>query len=214
MKLLLVIGVITMGLQLSDGSPGNKKPVRRPVVVELFTSEGCSSCPPADALLAELINKQPVEGVEIIPLAFHVDYWNNLGWADRFSDPRFTERQHEYAQAMSLRSIYTPQMVVDGSREFVGSDRDVALKAIRESAQRVKANVRLTIDGNRVQVKVSGDAAKGECDVLVAVTEDDLQSDVRRGENAGRKLSHAAVVRRLVRLGQTKGADWTGELEI
>ena len=107
---------------------------RVPVLVELFTSEGCSSCPPADELLAKLSREQPVDGATIVPLAFHVDYWNRLGWVDRFSSPQFTKRQQEYAAALRA-DTYTPQMVVDGRDEFVGSDDARARQSIADAAQ-------------------------------------------------------------------------------
>jgi hypothetical protein len=208
MRLLTLIGLMVMGMMMSQ-----EKVAPQPVIVELFTSEGCSSCPPADKLLAELVQKQPIDSAQIIPLAFHVDYWNKLGWTDRFSTPEFTQRQREYGQAMKLQSMYTPQMVVDGREEFVGSDGDAARKAVEQASHDHKAAVRLTAEGNRIHVQVSNLPSKQECDVLVAITEDDLQSDVRRGENRGRKLSHVAVVRRLIRVGQARGVDWSGDAE-
>jgi hypothetical protein len=108
---------------------------RVPVVVELFTSEGCSSCPPADALLARLDKTQPVEGAEVIPLAMHVDYWNQLGWADPFSSHQFSERQGEYAAAFGKEDVYTPQMVVDGVKEFNGSNSSLARETIGKAAR-------------------------------------------------------------------------------
>src|SRR5580704_490614 len=115
-----------------------------PVVVELFTSEGCSSCPPADLLLRRLEKEQPVPGVEVIPLSEHVDYWNQLGWKDPFSSGRFTDRQRQYADVFHKDGPYTPQMVVDGAPEFVGSDGPRALKTIAEAARRPKASVTLS----------------------------------------------------------------------
>src|SRR5204863_10159916 len=112
------------------------------VMVELFTSEGCSSCPPADKLLSWLAERQPISGVEIIPLSEHVDYWNHLGWADPYSAAAFSERQHEYSGSLGSR-VYTPQMVVDGKVEFVGGDSDEALKAISDESRRLKAIVRI-----------------------------------------------------------------------
>ena len=209
MWFLSVIGLMLTGMMMSD-----QKLAPKPVVVELFTSEGCSSCPPADELLAKLVHTQPVDGAQIIPLAFHVDYWNNLGWTDRFSTPEFTQRQREYGRAMKLRSMYTPQMVVDGRVEFVGSDAAAARKAIEAASHDRKADVRITVDGTRVHVGIANLPEKQEYEVLLAVTEDNLQSDVRRGENAGHTLSHVAVVRRLIRLGQTRGVDWSADAEL
>src|SRR5689334_4635092 len=114
---------------------------RIPVIVELFTSEGCSSCPPADALLARLEKNQPVAGAEVIPLALHVDYWNHLGWADPFSSHQFSERQGEYAAVFGNDSVYTPQMVVDGVREFNGSNSSLAQEAIAKAARESKGEV-------------------------------------------------------------------------
>src|SRR5271168_3144270 len=121
---------------------------RVPVLVELYTSEGCSDCPPADKLLTELEAKQPVDGAEIIVLGEHVDYWNNLGWNDRFSSAEITARQSQYSQAFNLDSIYTPQMIVDGRIQFVGSNGREALQSIAEAAQQPHANIVITKSEN------------------------------------------------------------------
>jgi hypothetical protein len=115
------------------------------VLVELFTSEGCSSCPPADALLAELVKGDATPDVRIIPLELHVDYWNRQGWADPFSSAKFTERQEGYARALRVEQIYTPQMIVDGTTQVVGSDRDAARRAISAAAATAK-KARLVIE--------------------------------------------------------------------
>lgn len=185
-----------------------------PVVVELFTSEGCSSCPPADELLATLDKKQSVPGVEIIALEQHVDYWNSLGWKDPFSSSRFSERQSEYAQSFGRSGVYTPQMIVDGAVEFVGSSRRQALSSIAESGRRAKAKVRLELESNgdsvaNVPLAISVEmlpktAAGGAADVLVAVTENDVASNISRGENAGLNVVHRAVVRDLRTVGAMK----------
>lgn len=192
-------------------------PATRPVVVvELFTSEGCSSCPPADAVTADLAKPDAVDGIEIIPLAMHVDYWNHLGWADRFSSSAYSDRQQAYARWLNLDRIYTPQMIVDGREEFVGSDRRRAVAAIRRAAVHGKGHVIISIapdarekDALVCNVSVEGLLALGNtgADVLAAVTEDDLASDVERGENAGRTLRHAAVVRSLERIATIRAAD-------
>jgi hypothetical protein len=184
-----------------------------PVLIELFTSEGCSSCPPADQLLATLLAEQPVPEVEIVPLAFHVDYWNDLGWRDRFSSSEYSRRQSRYAERMQLEGPYTPQLVVDGASQTIGHDRNAAVQLIRESAASPKIEVTLDVapdssDARRasVQIEVAPLAHDVEkSDVLLAVTEDGLVTDVERGENAKRRLSHVAVVRELDRIGSFEG---------
>jgi hypothetical protein len=180
-----------------------------PVIVELFTSEGCSSCPPADALLSQYIKLSPVPGVEVIALGEHVDYWNHGGWADPFSAAQFSARQSDYSRAFHLDSVYTPQMVVDGKTQFVGSDGDSARAAIARAARLPKAQVRVvqTASG-QLSVHVSNlptSAQSDPAEVYLAVTEDGLSSSVGGGENAGQRLSHSAVVRTLMPLGKVKG---------
>jgi hypothetical protein len=168
-------------------------------VVELFTSEGCSSCPPADRLLARLAAAQPVPGALVVPLALHVDYWDRLGWKDPFSSAAFTARQGDYAVRFgSAGRVYTPQMVVDGRTEFVGNDEGAARRAIGDSAKEARAFVRVVAgaDTGSARVTVAG-ARKEGAEVMLAVTEDAAVSDVTRGENAGKKLAHVAVAREL-----------------
>ena len=187
-----------------------------PVIVELFTSEGCSSCPPADDLLSKLGKAQPISAAEIIPLEFHVDYWNELGWTDPFSSSLFSERQNAYSGAFGNGRIYTPQMVVDGSAEFVGSNFARAYEAIRRAAQAPKAVVQVAhardmgestkrLVSLNIQIQGLAPALREDsAEVLLAVTEDGLSSNVLRGENADRKLSHTGVVRRLEVIGKLK----------
>lgn len=184
---------------------------RSPVLVELFTSEGCSSCPPADELLARMDREQPVVGAEIIVLSQHVDYWNDLGWADPYSSASFSERQNEYASAFHHDGVYTPQMVVDGQAEFVGSNWEKAHDAILSAERAQKAAVQISraetgaADGAiQLNIKVENLptlSANDNAEVLLAITESDLHSSVARGENAGRSLSHTAVVRQLSVIG-------------
>ncbi len=175
----------------------------RPVVVELFTSEGCSSCPPADALLKKLSEQQPLQGVQVVALEEHVDYWNHLGWADPFSSDEFSERQNAYAQIFGRDGVYTPQMVVDGQTEFVGSRSTEAREAIRKAAAQPKLDVALSLKPGAVpvlDVRISNPqriSLHGAVDLWVAMTETNLQSDVKAGENSGELLKHAAVVRSL-----------------
>ncbi len=180
--------------------------VRPPVVVELFTSEGCSSCPPADALLQRLSDRR--DGAPVIALGEHVDYWDHQGWKDRFSSAALTHRQELYAAHFANESIYTPQMVVDGRTEFVGSDASAAVKAIDRAAAARHGSVVVSIDGRSALVSVSALPPDHErADIVLAVTEDHLSSDVKRGENHGRVLAHAAVVRRLNVVGEATGTN-------
>jgi hypothetical protein len=175
-----------------------------PVVVELFTSEGCSSCPPADLLLRRLQREQPIPGVEVIPLSEHVDYWNQLGWKDPFSSHGFTDRQRQYADVFRRDGPYTPQMVVDGAAEFVGSDGPRALKVIADAARRPKASVSLSCQSNPLRLQVRIDNVREDADVVLAIAENGLESNVIRGENSGRRMGHDGVTRHLAVIGRTK----------
>jgi hypothetical protein len=193
-----------------------------PIVVELFTSEGCSSCPPADALLASLESSQPVEGAEIVALGHHVDYWNQLGWRDRFSSGVLTERQRVYARALNVESIYTPQLVVDGRAELVGSDAAGARRAIQRALDAPHGRVRIDVEPSgrdalalAISTSEIPPGSRGDHDeVIVAVTEDRLKTDVRRGENHGRLLAHVAVVRSLTKAGEAKPGTGVARLSV
>jgi len=179
-----------------------------PVLVELFTSEGCSSCPAADQLLSELVRTQPVPGVRIVALSEHVDYWDHQGWKDPFSNAVFTRRQQEHA-GPAASDVYTPQILVDGGAGIVGSDRTAVLNAIRGAAGMAKAAMTAQwIDGDLrlLHIDVPADARTAGASVFLAVTEDGLQSSVKRGENEGRELKHDGVTRRLVEVGRADGA--------
>ena len=191
-----------------------------PVLVELFTSEGCSSCPPDDRLLQALEQQQPVKGVEIIVLSEHVDYFDGEGWRDPWGSPLFTSRQRDYGAALHADDIFTPQMIVDGKTGFVGNKIDVALKEIAMQAGRPVAAVRIgrvTTDGPSLLASLSvegipADAGKAPVDVMVALTESGLRSRPDTGENKGLALSHAAVVRSLTRAGRATAAGFHGEI--
>ena len=171
------------------------------VLVELFTSEGCSSCPPADQVLTLLGHEPAVPNVNIITLGFHVDYWDSRSWRDRFSSNLFTQRQQAYARGFKIDSTYTPQMVVDGSRELVGSNSGGAVDAIGKLAAQPKGAVAVTLDGGQLHIKVSGLPEHADSTVYLAVAEDKLASSVNGGENAGNKLEHSSVVRQLTSIG-------------
>ena len=172
---------------------------RTPVLVELFTSEGCSSCPPADQLLRALDVRQDVSGAQIVVLSEHVDYWNHLGWRDPYSSSVWTERQEEYRGQLHTPEVYTPQAVVDGTHDVVGSD-GAALRAQIAAAARVQ-KLPLTIAtaewrGDRVLAVIAGGPYQGA--TIYAVLADDRDhSQVAAGENAGRALEHVAVARSL-----------------
>ena len=193
-----------------------------PVLVELFTAEGCSSCPPADTLLEKMIESQPAGGAEIVGLGEHVDYWDRLGWKDRFSSAALTSRQQKYADRSKSAEIYTPQMVVDGQDAFVGTDLNAARRAIERAIAAPHGVVRLALDLSdanvaRVTATVSGlpPSSPGDrADLLVAVTEDRLRTDVKRGENQGRTLTHAAVVRDLRTVADAPSPSFSAEAKI
>lgn len=194
----------------------------QPVLVELFTSEGCSSCPPADRLLSELLVRQPVSGARIIGLAEHVDYWDGLGWPDRFAAASYTARQRDYAKKVARAGVFTPQIVVDGRYSLVGSDRGDALDAVRQSIAVAKVPIVLRwVVGQPHRLEVRIDATPGAPRVLLATTVSGVRSKIARGENAGLTLSHVAVVRALQDLGglaegrpfeRSLDVDWPEEL--
>jgi hypothetical protein len=190
---------------------------RARVLLELFTSEGCSSCPPADSLLVKLHQEQPIRGVEVIVLSEHVDYWNRLGWADRFSLPEATRRQNWYSSRWPTR-VYTPQAVVDGEREAVGGDGPAIVQLIREAARKPKGQVEISYvleEGYaRLRLNATG-FERSEAKVILAIVENGLETSVVEGENAGRTLRHAGVVRALLDAGtiQSGETSWSGAVE-
>jgi len=195
-----------IGLMLAGAAYG-AVPDRVPVLLELFTSEGCSSCPPADRLLEKLDRDQPVAGAELIVLSEHVDYWNRLGWTDPYSSADFSRRQQDYAAHFRTDEIYTPQLVVDGVHQAVGANWPMVERAIRESLQEQKIAITLrtarTRNGALVHVEappLTGDGGKAL--VYLAIAANHAESHVTRGENRGRELSHVAVVLSLKRISE------------
>ena len=169
-------------------------------VIELFTSEGCSSCPPADALVERVQKESNDKPVYI--LAFHVDYWNHLGWKDVFSSAEYSERQKQYAHLLNLSSVYTPQIVVNGRTEFVGSEEGNLHNAIRTNLQKpAKAEITLNnvkINGDKASLQYHAEGETNSTSLLIALVEKTATSKVKRGENRGRTLSHVQIVRQLL----------------
>jgi hypothetical protein len=170
----------------------------RPAVVELFTSEGCNSCPPAEAYIGELAKRR-----DVLALAFHVDYWDDLGWRDRFGLPEAVHRQQAYASALRLSSVYTPQVVIDGQHDFVGSDRSSIARAL--AGNRSGVALALSVRDGEVLVDVGAHEKALPCDVLLIAYLREAVSPIGRGENAGRTLKEFNIVRDFRSLGRWEG---------
>jgi hypothetical protein len=191
-------------------------PAKGFAVVELFTSEGCSSCPPADQLVARIQQEEKDQPVYI--LAFHVDYWDRLGWKDAFSDARYTERQNRYASWLNLQSVYTPQIVVNGRKEFVGSQENTLRNAIHSGLEQVPA-AQLTLsdirlDQGKVHWHYDVKNAAANSSLIVALVQRSAATDVKAGENSGRTLSHVQIVRNFSSIEVGTGAGGTGTLQL
>jgi hypothetical protein len=173
-------------------------------IVELFTSEGCSSCPPADALLRQINLKQTNAGQLIVGISEHVTYWNNLGWKDPYSSPVFTDRQSVYASRLSSEGSYTPQMVLNGRDQFEGSDGSALERALRDDARREHFALSIvsstpTTEGIDVKFAFAESPSK-PLDIIAVLTDDTDRSNVLRGENSGRQLQHVSVARSMTRV--------------
>ena len=173
----------------------------RPTVVELFTSEGCSSCPPAEAYIGEL-GRRP----DVLALAFHVDYWDDLGWRDRFGLPESVRRQNVYAKALGLSSVYTPQVVLDGRHDFVGSDRASINRAL--SGNRTGAPVSVTVQDGEVLINLGVQQGVASSDVTLIAYQRSAVTAIGRGENSGRTLTEFNIVRSIKTLGR-----WDGQVQ-
>lgn len=199
--------LVVMAAGMAAGQPSERRSQGEPVLVlaELFTSEGCSSCPSADRLLEVLLKEQPIEGVQVVALSEHVTYWDHQGWKDPFGSEQFTNRQKMYGFGFNLDSIYTPQLVIDGVTEAVGSDehriRGALAAAARTPKPRLIVEATLKPDGS-LGASASGPGMNAvsadDGQLWWAITEDNLVVEVKRGENASRTLRHSGVVRRLL----------------
>lgn len=186
-------------LQKTSAS-GSFEPV---AVIELFTSQGCSSCPPADHLLTQTINEAKKDGTKIYALSFHVDYWNRLGWADPFSTKEYSQRQSDYAAQLNLTSVYTPQMIVNGSREFVGSDAGSLKSALSEALGTKNPAAFKTFTasmqpGQAPEINYSLEGNYSNCKINIALVSLSETTSVKRGENSGLTLTNENIVRQFV----------------
>jgi len=221
MKWLLIVAAF--GTLACSGFAGKTKTDKKEIsqvnsdpnsfaVLELFTSEGCSSCPPADRLLPQLASA----GSNVIPLSFHVDYWNHLGWTDPFSKAEFSERQRKYGERFRLESIYTPQLVINGQYELVGSIRSTAEADIKKALEE-KPEVNIKIDDvkrneNKLSVSCHLDGNWKQTDLASALVQKHAEMKIRGGENNGSKLSHINVVRSFIK--QSAKENMNFEIEI
>jgi hypothetical protein len=201
-RLLAIIAAVIAGAVVfnvaSQPAPLASRIGSSPVVVELFTSQGCSSCPPADELLGRIARDASLRG-RVIPLAFHVDYWNHLGWRDPFSSADWSQRQLAYVRAMGLSGAYTPQAVVGGTRQFIGSNERQMYSAIEEASKK-KPAASIALANNIARIDTPR-----ELELIALSVENAQTTNVARGENGGRTLTNYAIVRKLTRLGAVKG---------
>ena len=203
---------LAAGLQSLQAQNTVNKPPQKVVLVELFTSEGCSSCPPADALLRQVNGAETTEGQLIVGISEHVTYWNAQGWSDPFSSPVYTQRQNDYVDRFHLESSYTPQMVVNGAEQFVGSDRAAFVQAVqKEQQQQSPISLRIlsvSVDGHKLTVNfsTSGDMPAHGADLFAVLADDSDRSSVLRGENSGQTLAHVSVARSFSRVAKLKAA--------
>ena len=205
MKILLTIFLALAFTSLM----GHARKPSQPVVVELFTSEGCSSCPPADALLLKLETSQSVAGANVIAIEEHVDYWNHDGWIDPYSSADWTQRQIDYVTHFKDKEPYTPQQIIDGQVELIGGQEDKTAQAVAQAVAQPKTEVTLATansssEGTQLNVRIGkllGGTDRDSAEVWLAITESGLASSVDAGENAGKNLRHASVLRSLHRIG-------------
>jgi hypothetical protein len=204
--------LICIGQAITQSAPST------PILIELFTSEGCSDCPPADEFLRTLDSAQPVTGAQLIVLEEHVDYWDDLGWRDPFSSHAFTERQTDYVGRLRLATAYTPQMIVDGTYQFVGSDRRSAEKAFEMSRRVQKVPIHIaspTIQNEMLLAHVESGPVVSKAEVWLALAIEHAESQVLKGENGGHHLEHVAIVQNMTRVGKVeKGKSFSKDISV
>jgi hypothetical protein len=180
---------------------------RRPVVVELFTSQGCSSCPPADAFMEEL-----TQDPSVIALSYNVDYWDYLGWKDTLANPDFSQRQYDYAKARGDMDVYTPQMIIDGQSHHVGSHKDPVRQAVAKAQQALPDGgiaLDVKVAGSEIEIGIGGLAGAPEGTLWLACVAPNVKVKIERGENAGSDIVYHNVVRRITAAGMWKGEAMT-----
>lgn len=207
----LLTGLLTAVSAWGQAAAGASAEPQRAVLVELFTSEGCSSCPPADGLLRAVNGKRTADGQLIVGLSEHVTYWNQLGWRDRFSSDVFTDRQNRYAENLHLDEVYTPQMVVNGREQFVGSNGPALKAALHREANSSELDLQIiSVQAEpgalTFRFRVGPLALKRAVEIVAVITDDTDRSEVTRGENAGTALEHVAVARLLAPVALVKEA--------
>lgn len=219
----LLLAGIAANASRAAGHPGEESTKASPILVELFTSEGCSSCPPADEFVQKLDTLQPIAGAQLIILSEHVDYWDHDGWKDPNSSHALTERQSAYVRMLGLDTPYTPQIIIDGSKEVKIGDPKAIEKAFQQAVASPKVPLQIsgvTVDRanpDLLHAHVSADAGltKHNADVFVAIALDRVESQVLRGENGGRHLTHVAVVQQIAKIGKlNKGASFTEDVQV
>ena len=194
-----------MGLTVFSQNSFNKNPQNSFALLELFTSEGCSSCPPADELMGKLQKEYNAENVYI--LAYHVDYWDKQGWKDTFSKAEFTKRQYEHAKFLGKEPIYTPQVIINGKKEFVGSQETSLRNGIKSALLKpalTSLNLEINQTGNALSIKYAVEGTSKSSNLLLAVVQKEAKINVKRGENANRILSHYQIVEELVSINLNK----------
>ncbi len=208
-RLWVILLLTASGVVAQDTSSADRAAVV-PVLVELFTSEGCSSCPPVDRWLQKMDSSQPVPGAQLIVLSEHVDYWDHDGWKDPFSSSTLTDRQSAYASKLGLATVYTPQVIVDGTSELRANDSQQVNQVFRKTVTKPKIPVRITSVSTevgvplvaQVHVEIDGTSTQRDADIYMALALDHVESEVLRGENSGQRLSYVAVVQSLTRVGK------------
>jgi len=220
-KILAILAVAFLLTTANSRAADTRGPT--PVLLELFTSEGCSSCPPADAWLQRMDVAQPLPGAQLIVLSEHVDYWNHDGWKDPYSSSLVTQRQSDYVRALGLQTPYTPQVIVDGATDLHLTDEQQMEETLQQAAASAKVAVRITsatVDPAnptllRAHVEVDGDSSGQNGDIYGAVALSHAESQVLRGENSGKHLTHVAVVEQLTKIGKLeKGKTFSRDIEI